>query len=170
MVSRRQLLAASPAALSLFLALDACRGPAVLGGPPAVSPATRTLLDAVTAELNLIWIYNKAIAAYSGLAPALAPLRGEHQAHLAQLRAQVVEPPGKQVPDTVTARPALGATQAAALAQLRTAEQGAVTTLMGRLGGAPPSLAQLYASIAASEATHVSVLSAKAASARGTAR
>ena len=36
-------------------------------------------------------------------------------------------------------------------------------TLMGRLNGAPPSLAQLYASIAASEATHVSVLSARIA-------
>ncbi len=61
----------------------------------------------------------------------------------------------------MTARPALGATRAAALAQLRAAEQAAVTTLMSRLNGASPSLAQLYASIAASEATHVSVLGAR---------
>jgi hypothetical protein len=33
--------------------------------------------------------------------------------------------------------------------------------MMSRLNGASPSLAQLYASIAASEATHVSVLSAR---------
>jgi hypothetical protein len=161
MLSRRQLLAASPTALPLFLALSACKGPAVLDAPPSVSHQTRMLLHAVTAELNLIWMYNKAIAAYSGLEPALAPLRAEHEAHLAELRSRVIEPPGKKVPLTVTAKPAIGATQAAALAQLRTAEQAAVATLMSRLGGASPSLAQLYASIAASESTHVSVLSAR---------
>ena len=154
------MLAASPTTLTLFLALSACKGPAVLSAPPSVSPQTRALLHAVTAEQNLIFIYNKAIAAYSGLAPMLAPLRAEHEAHLAKLRARVIEPPGKQVPDVVTAKPALGATQSAALAQLRAAEQAAVTTLMSRLNGASPSLAQLYASIAASEATHVSVLGA----------
>jgi hypothetical protein len=115
----------------------------------------------VTAEQNLIWIYNRAIAAYSALGPTLRPLRAEHEAHLAQLRARVIEPPGKQVPGTVTAKPALGVTGAAALAQLRAAEQNAVTTLMSRLNAASPSLAQLYASIAASEATHVSVLGAR---------
>ncbi len=157
------MLAASPTTLPLFLALSGCKGPAVLSAPPTTSPQTRTLLDAVTAEQNLIWVYNKAIAAYSGLAPALTPLRAEHEAHLAQLRARVIEPPGKQVPDEVTAKPSLGATQADALARLRTAEQSAVTTLMGRLPGASPSLAQLYASIAASEATHVTVLSTRIA-------
>jgi hypothetical protein len=160
MLSRRQLLAASPTTLPLFLALSACQRPAVLNAPPAVSPQTRMLLHAVTAEQNLISIYNKAIASYSALAPALTPLRAEHQAHLAQLRGRVVEPPGHPVPDPVTAPPALAATRAAVLAQLRTAEEAAVHTLMSRLDGASPSLAQLYASIAASEATHVSALSA----------
>jgi hypothetical protein len=163
MLSRRQLLAASPTTLALFLALSACKGPAVLSAPPTVSPQTQTLLHAVTAELNLIWIYNTAITTYSGLAPTLAPLRAEHEAHLSQLRARVIEPPGKEVPDTVTAKPRLGPTQADALVQLRGAEQTAVTALMSRLSGASPSLAQLYASIAASEATHVSVLNARIA-------
>jgi hypothetical protein len=161
MLSRRQLLAASPTTLSLFLALSACKGPAVLSAPPSVSPQAQTLLRAVTAEQNLIWIYNKAIAAYSGLAPTLAPLRAEHEAHLVQLRARVIEPTGKPVPDAVTVKPALGATKDAALVQLRAAEQAAVTTMMSRLNGASPSLEQLYASIAASEATHVSVLNAR---------
>jgi hypothetical protein len=147
MLSRRQLLAASPTTLPLFLTLSGCKGPAVLSAPPTVSPQTQTLLHAVTAELNLIWIYNKAMSAYSGLAATLAPLRAEHEAHLARLRGRVIEPPGKRV--------------AATLAQLRTAEQAAVKTLMIRLNGASPSLAQLYASIAASEATHVSVLTAR---------
>jgi hypothetical protein len=161
MLSRRQLLAASPTTLPLFLALSACKGPAVLSAPPTVSPRTHMLLHAVTVEQNLIWIYNETVAAYSGLAPALTPLRAEHEEHLAQLRARVIEPQGEQVPDTVTAKPVLGATEDAALAQLRAAEQAAVKTLMSRLDGASPSLAQLYASIAASEATHVGVLSAR---------
>ena len=97
MLSRRQLLAASPTTLPLFLALSGCKGPAVLSAPPTVSPQTQVLLHAVTAEQNLIWIYDKAMSAYSGLAPTLAPLRAEHEAHLAQLRARVIEPPGKQV-------------------------------------------------------------------------
>jgi hypothetical protein len=135
----------------------------VLSGPPPVSNQTQMLLHAVTAEQNLIWIYNKAMAGYSALAPTLAPLLAEHHAHLAQLTARVVEPPGKKVPDTVTARPALNGTAAGALLQLRAAEQAAATRLLGPglLGRASPSLAQLYASIAASEATHISVLSAR---------
>jgi hypothetical protein len=162
MLSRRQLLAASPTALPLFLALSACQGPAVLSAPPTASPQTQALLHAVTAELNLIWIYKKVMGTYSGLAPTLAPLRAEHQAHLVQLRSQVIEPRGQDGPDTVTEKPALGRTEVAALTQLQVAEQAAVTTLMGRLDGAPPSLAQLYASIAASEMTHARVLRAKA--------
>jgi hypothetical protein len=161
MLSRRQLLAASPTALPLFLGLSACRGPAVLSAPPTASPQTQALQHAVTAELNLIWIYNKTMAAYSALAPTLAPLRAEHQAHLAQLRSRVIEPPGQHGPDAVTEKPVLGRTEAAALTQLSAAEQAAVATLMGRLAGAPASLAQLYASIAASEMTHARVLSAK---------
>ena len=152
------MLAASPTTLPLFLALSACKGPAVLSGPPPVPAQTQTLLHAVTAELNLIWIYNKTMAEYSGLQSTLAPLLAEHQAHLARLSARVVEPPGKKVPDTVTARPALDATAAGALTQLRDAEQTAVGVLLSRLGGASPSLAQLYASIATSEATHVTTL------------
>jgi hypothetical protein len=161
MLSRRQLLAASPTTLSLILALSACKGPAVLSGPPPVSSQTQTLLHAVTAELNLIWIYNKTMAEYSALGPTLAPLLAEHQAHLARLRARVIEPPGKTTPDTVTARPAIAATSAAALTQLKQAEQAAVTAQLGRLAGASPSLAQLYASIATSEATHVTVLTSR---------
>jgi hypothetical protein len=161
MLSRRQLLAASPTTLPLFLALSGCKGPAVLSAPPVVSLQTQVLLRAVTAEQNLIWIYAMVMATYSGLAAELGPLRAEHQAHLAQLRAQVIEPPGKQVPETVTARPVLAATSGAALAQLRAAEQAAVSAQMSRLAAAPASLAQLYASIAACEATHVSVLSAR---------
>jgi hypothetical protein len=158
MLSRRQLLAASPTTLPLILALSACKGPAVLSGPPPVSSQTQTLLHAVTAELNLIWIYNKTMAEYSGLGPTLAPLLAEHEAHLARLRARVIEPPGKKTPDTASARPRIGSTEQAALAQVKNAEQAAAAAQLGRLAGASPSLAQLYASIATSEATHATVL------------
>jgi hypothetical protein len=161
MLSRRQLLAASPTTLPLFLALSACKGPAVLSGPPPVDPQTQTLLHAVTAELNLIWIYNKTMARYSALGPTLAPLLAEHHAHLAMLRARVIEPPGKKTPSAATARPAVAVTSAGALTQLRDAEQAAVGVLLGRLAGASPSLAQLYASIATSEATHVTTLASR---------
>jgi hypothetical protein len=158
MLSRRQLLAASPATLPLFLALNGCRRPAALNGPPPVSDQTTMLLHAVTAEQNLIAIYRKTATVHAGLAPGLAPLLAEHQAHLAQLRSRVVEPPGQRVPGTVTAAPAVAATRAGALKQLRLAERSAIATLLSRLGGASPSLAQLYASIAASESTHVTAL------------
>ena len=157
------MLAASPTTLPLFLALSGCTGPAVLSAPSAVSPQTQQLLQAVTAEQNLIWIYNKAMAGYSALRPALAPLLAEHQAHLAQLAARVIEPAGKKATGAVTARPALAATADGALAQLRAAELAAVGRLLGRgqLGSASPSLAQLYASVAASEATHVTTLTSR---------
>lgn len=155
------MLAASPTTLPLFLALSACKGPAVLSGPPPVTGQTQVLIDAATAELNLIWIYNKTMVGYSALRPTLAPLLAEHQAHLARLRARVIEPPGRKPPGTVTARPALDRTAQGALTQLRDAERAAVGVLLGRLAGASPSLAQLYASIATSEATHVTTLTSR---------
>jgi hypothetical protein len=161
MLSRRQLLAASPTTLPLFLALSACKGPAVLNAPPQVTEQTRMLLHSVSAEQNLIWIYNKVLSAYSALGPTLTPLLAEHKSHLAQLRGRVIEPPGQSISGLVTAKPAVGATATAALTQLRTAERAAVTTLLSRLGSASPSLAQLYASIAASESTHVLTLDAR---------
>ena len=166
MLPRRQLLAASATTLPLSLALNACAGPNPLAGPPPLSPDVRGLFEAVTAEQNLIWMYKKTMAAYSALAPALGALLAEHQAHLARLRARIIEPPGKTIPDTVTERPAIPGTQTAAVAQLRAAERSATTAQLRRLAGASPSLAQLYASIAASEATHVTALARAARSSR----
>jgi hypothetical protein len=158
MLRRRQLLAASTTTLPLFLALTGCREPAVLAGPPPLSADVRQLFSAVTAEQNLIYQYKRTMALYSALAPELTPLLAEHQAHLAQLRARIIEPPGKTVPEPVTAKPPIPATTAAAVAALRAAERAASTAQLRRLPAAAASLAQLYASIAASEATHVSLL------------
>jgi hypothetical protein len=166
MLRRRQLLAASTTTLP-FLALSACAGPNPLAGPPPLSSDVRGLFDAVTDEQNLIWIYKRTMASYSAMAPALGALLAEHQAHLAQLRAMIVEPPGKTIPGTVTRKPAVPGTTASAVAQLRAAEQSATTAQLRRLARAAAPLAQLYASIAASEATHVSALTALAARSPG---
>jgi hypothetical protein len=107
------------------------------------------------------------MASYSAMTPALGALLAEHQAHLAQLRAMIVEPPGKTIPGTVTRKPAVPGTAASAVAQLRAAEQSATTAQLRRLARAAAPLAQLYASIAASESTHVSALTALAAQSSG---
>lgn len=155
------MLAASTTTVPVFLALTACAGPNPLAGPPPLSADVRALFEAVTAEQNLISLYKRTMAAYSALGPALTVLLAEHEAHLAQLRGRIIEPPGKTVPRTVTAKPPIPGTRSAALGQLRAAEQAATTAQLRRLAGASPSLAQLYASIAASEATHVSVLGSR---------
>src|SRR6516164_11375732 len=161
MLRRRQLLAASTTTLPLFLALSACAGPDPLAGPPPLSADVRALLAAVAAEQQLTFLYKRTMAVYSALAPALGTLLAEHQAHLAQLRARIIEPPGKTVPAAAPPRQPIAGTPAAALTRLRTAEQAAITAQLRRLAGASPSLAQLYASIAASEATHVTELDSR---------
>ncbi len=152
------MLAASATTLPLFLAASACTRPEGLASPPPLAADVRTLFTAVTAEENLVSLYTRTIASYPALAAELEPLLAEHWAHLARLRARIIEPPGKAVPDRVTSRPPIPGTRAAVLAQLRTAEHAASTAQLRRLSGASPSLAQLYASIAAAEATHITVL------------
>lgn len=159
MLLRRQVLAASTTTLPLFLGLAGCAGhPNPLSGPPPLSPDVRTLMTAVTAEDNLVYLYTKTIASYSSLATGLSPLLAEHQAHLSALRARIIEPPGKSLHPRPSSRPAIPASMAAAVAKLRAAEQAAVTAQLGRLPAASPAEAQLYASIATSEATHITIL------------
>jgi hypothetical protein len=158
MLRRRQLLTASATTLPMFLVLSACAGPDPLAGPPPLSADVRALFSAVAAERKLISVYRGTIAAYPALAHALTPLLTEHQAHLGQLRAQIIEPPGKTVTATATTKPVIPRTRHAAVTQLRDSEQAASAAQLRRLVSASPSLAQLYASIAASEATHVTLL------------
>jgi hypothetical protein len=157
MLLRRQVLAASTTTLPLFFGLSGCAGHA--GRRPPLSRDVRTLMTAVTAEDNLVYLYTKTMASYSTLASRLAPLLAEHQAHLRALQSRIIEPPGKTLRVRPSSRPQIPASMAEAVAQLRTAEQAAVKAQLGRLPAATPSEAQLYASIATSEATHVTILS-----------
>jgi hypothetical protein len=168
--TRRVVLAA--AAAVPLAAVSGCDGVKVLGTPPSPAPDVTGLRDAIAAEQLMITRYaavlHDAGGSSAGLTAALEPLLAEHRAHLAQLRSRLVVPAGGPASSpSASGRPvpppAPPTAPGAAVAFLRAAEQAAAAAMLGRLRGAPSSLAQLYASISASEATHVPVLDAAAA-------
>jgi Ferritin-like domain len=187
-LSRRALLTASAAALPLLL--TACRGIQVLGTPPPPPADVRTLQSAIAAEEAMIARYAAALkqlapdsVQYRDLAGEMAAytsaraVQAEHVAHLAQLKSRLIEPPGTRPsahpppanptatpsptpsPSTTSSSPTATG-ERGVLGELELAEQDASDRLIAELGGLPPSLAQLFASIAASEATHVEYLRA----------
>jgi hypothetical protein len=86
-------------------------------------------------------------------------LLGEHELHLQALRSRLLLPHRLATASprpTPTPTPPAGA--ASVLADLRGAESAASARLMHELAHVPPALAQLMASIAASESSHVVVL------------
>lgn len=147
------------AVLAVPLAAAGCKGVGALGTPPTPLPDVAVLQHAISGEELMIARYQAVLRAAPPLAGALRPLLGEHRAHLARLRARVVPGAGTPSP-AATARPppAVPASRAGATGYLRAAEDRAAAALTGRLGAASPSLAQLLASIAASEATHAAAL------------
>ena len=155
--TRRGVLAA---VLSLPLVATGCKGIGALGTPPRQQPDVTVVRDAIDGETLMISRYHAVLAAVPALAGSLDPLLEQHREHLARLRARLIEPNRASPPEhspAVAAMPVPG-TPAAARAYLRHAEQAAAQALMGKLTAAPPSLAQLLASIAASEATHALLL------------
>jgi Ferritin-like domain len=160
-------------------AVSGCDGVDVLATPPSPAPDVTVLREAIAAEQLLITWYaavlrdarnaggTPADGSPTALAAVLEPLLAEHRAHLAQLRSRLVVPAGSAASPSPSRRaapaPAAPGAGSAGVAFLRAAEQAAATAMLDRLRGAPGSLAQLYASISASEATHVPVLDAAAA-------
>jgi hypothetical protein len=175
-VSRRTLLAASAAALPLLL--TACKGVQALGTPPPPAPDIVALRTAISAEEVMVARYAAVLKPYrSGgttstqspdlvIVTAVKAVYTEHVAHLAQLRSRLVESPGSAPSPSPSPSPSASPSQtapvtgpiASELTMLEQAEQAASDRLIGQLGGLPPTLAQLFASIAASEATHVPYL------------
>jgi hypothetical protein len=98
------------------------------------------------------------------LQTALRAVQAEHVAHLMQLKTRLIEPLGSRPAPSPSPTPSsmAGPTGgvSAEVTALEQAEQAASDRLIGQLAGLPPSLAQLFASIAASEATHVPYLQA----------
>jgi hypothetical protein len=167
--TRRGVLAATAASLPL-LALSGCKGIGALAAPPRPAPDVAVLRHAIAAEVLMIARYNTAIKGSASLAGTLAPLRAEHHLHLTALRARLIVPPGSaaassQPPGHPAPSPRPSPVPAgadAAVSFLQDAEQAAAEALLRDLHLASPSLAQLMASVAASESTHVTVLAAAA--------
>lgn len=163
------MLAAAAAAGSLTLA--GCKGITALGPVPRPGRDVVTLEHAIAAEELMVARYQAAVTALTA-APgsassktasakaAVTAILAEHEAHLAQLRSRLVLPPRFRTakPKPSPAPPPLPAGRHAILAELTSAESAASDRLIGWLTDAPAALAQLMASIAASEAAHVVVL------------
>ena len=158
--TRRGVLTAAAAALPLVAA--GCKGIAALGTPPKPAPDVTVATDAIAVEAQLIARYGDVLAANPALAPTLRPLLAHHHEHLARLPAHRDDEPGAQPLPTPRATPRptgqVPGTHGAALGYLRDAEDAASGALLTHLATAPPSLAQLLASISASEATHALIL------------
>jgi hypothetical protein len=167
--TRRVVLAVSAA---LPLLLTGCKGLGVLASPPRPPPDVTLLQDAIRAEELMIARYGAAIRALRGSQPALVsvllPLLAQHDAHLAQLRSRLIVPASAAPSASLAPRQpasALPAGPQQAVAYLQAAEHDWAARLLHQLLSAPPSLAQLLASISASEATHVPALAAAGRSA-----
>src|SRR6266571_2799205 len=167
--SRRAVLAATAASTAL-LAVAGCKGVGALATPPRPAPDVALLRAAIAAEELMIARYDAVIARSPGLAAGLRPLRAEHRLHLAEFRSRLIVPPGSAAASAASPAPASSgaspgasgapARTAAAISFLQGAERVAAAELLRRLTAVSPSLAQLMASVAASEATHVAALAA----------
>jgi len=159
--SRRRILAVSSLMLPVA-ATASCGVPNLLAPPPGPSPSVRTLRASITAEQALVDAYHRVLAAYPALTAMLRPFLTHHDEHLAELKSRLIIPPHVKAaplpPAPAPARPP--ASPRAAVTMLGDAERAAAAAQLGRLATATPSLAQLLASIAASEATHAVALSA----------
>ena len=160
------MLLASAAALPLLLGAAGCRsadvftGPDPLAGRPPLGHDVLTLQAVIAAEENMIDLYQLAIGGDSGTTRArtLRSLLAQHQQHLVQLKARLIVPPGASAsPSPSSASPSPRASTVS-ITRLRAAERASAADLVRRLVTAPPALAQLLASIAASDATHATAL------------
>jgi hypothetical protein len=170
------VLAASAAAVPVLLATAGCRssdafaGPDPLAGRPTLSPDVVALQAVIAAEQAMITLYQSAVASHlalsttgpagptTGRAGVLEGLLAQHRQHLGQLQARLVLPAGSPSAQASSSASPGAAAVRVTIARLRAAESASATDLVRRLVSMPPALAQLFASIAASDATHVVAL------------
>ena len=179
------MLAASAAAVPVLLATAGCRssdafaGPDPLAGRPTLSPDVVALQAVIAAERAMITLYQSAVASHlalsttgpttrptsgpttgpaTGRAGVLEELLAQHRQHLGQLQARLVLPAGSPSAQASSSASPGAAPARVTIARLRAAESASATDLVRRLVSMPPALAQLFASIAASDATHVVAL------------
>jgi len=151
---RRSVLAAAGAAVPLLAA--GCKGVGGLGTLPRPRPDVAVLRAAIGTEQALIARYRSALAASPGLKDTLDQVLDQHLAHLAVLRSRLVGPAA--TPRPARTSPAAAGQATVGLSALAAAEQAAAGALVSQLATASPSLAQLLASISASEASHAALL------------
>jgi hypothetical protein len=146
--------------MTVPLVAAGCKGVGGLGTLPKAAPDVAVLHDAIATEQALIARYHSALAGSPGLAGTLRPLLAQHREHLARLRSMLIAPvtPRATPRPTVSGQAGAVPPRAATLAALEAAETDAASSLVRRLALAPPALAQLLASIAASEASHALLL------------
>jgi len=162
---------------------DAFAGPDPLAGRPTLSPDVVALQAVIAAEQAMITLYQSAVASHlalstagpttgptagptsgpttgpaTGRAGVLEELLAQHRQHLGQLQARLVLPAGSPSAQASSSASPGAAPARATIARLRAAESASATDLVRRLVSMPPALAQLFASIAASDATHVVAL------------
>jgi hypothetical protein len=175
------VLAASAAAVPVLLATAGCRssdafaGPDPLAGRPTLAPDVVALQAVIAAEQTMITLYQSAVASHlalstagptsgpttgpaTGRAGVLEELLAQHRQHLGQLQARLVLPAGSPSAQASSSASPRAAPARVTIARLRAAESASATDLVRRLVSVPPALAQLFASIAASDATHVVAL------------
>jgi hypothetical protein len=168
-VPRRRVLAASAAALPFLLGIAGCRssdaftGPDPLAGRPPLGRDVLTLQAVIAAEENMIDLYRTAISGDLGNRAAaqtrmLQSLQAQHEQHLVQLKARLVVPPGASASPSGAAASPSPRPSTVTVTGLRAAERASAADLVQQLVTVPPALAQLFASIAASDATHVTAL------------
>jgi hypothetical protein len=168
--TRRLVLAAAAGSLTLA----GCTGVKVLGPVPKPGADVVALERAIAAEELMVARYASVLSPLRGFGvtgkhsenairralAVITAIHGEHEAHLAQLRSRLVLPPRRATakPRPTPTPPPFPTGLHNILAQLAAAETAASDRLIGWVPGAPPALAQLMASIAASEAAHVVLL------------
>jgi len=91
---------------------------------------------------------------------AIREVQAQHAKHLAALKSRLVEPSGSSPSPSPSPSVRVTGGLSAVLSMLEQAEETASARLLSQLDGLPGSLAQLFASVAASEATHVPFLRA----------
>jgi hypothetical protein len=170
---RRNLLIASATALPLLFGTAGCHsgdlfaGPDPLGSAPPLAHDTVVLQAVIAAEERLVALYESVLAGSrrsgsGGGGAVLSSLLAQHRQHLAELKGWLIVPPGAAASRSPSATafpspsPSVGGPDPIAL--LRAAERDSAATLVRQLTAVEPALAQLFASIAASDVTHVTAL------------
>ena len=161
----RRVIVAAAAALPVLIV--GCKGTQALGTPPGPAPDVARLRAAIRAEQDLVASYQAVLQQLSGGRGAqravLTAVLTEHQDHLQQLRKRLIAGSPLAAGSGRLPRPeaaALPAGARQALSVLIRAERAASDRLLSQVPEVPPALAQLFASISASEATHVIALHA----------